>query len=166
MLAQVLQSLENEDDEAKERDAKSAVPRAFRFTPPSAKSSRTDDILMEAQDMFLRGRPGPEAIIAVLGNAIEEITKRVWPERDTDPRSNWLSKILQTKANYPKNKFEESFAKSAIFLYNKYRKPAEHNPVHFRCSYDDAKFFYSGIVALNSLGAKIISQRPGDGTRK
>ena len=73
----------------------------------------------------------PEGVVAMLANAIECLARHAWPK---EPTSEPLSDILHRKRKSG-SEAEKRFAEIALPLYRIYRKPAEHRPTTFSCSW-------------------------------
>ena len=156
-LGEVLGGLRDADTEVKLTDVKSAVPRTYAIGgAESPDSVRTRLFNVERA---LNENPNPnhlsEDVVARLAPMIEALAKRVWPEAFTPP--NWDGKLVSVYHGklYSSSELEERFANISLTLHKSYRNPANHDFDKFKCSFEEARFFLTGVRTLVDLWERI-----------
>ncbi len=102
------------------------------------------------------GKEGaPEFVIFATSNAIEAITKLVWPNEDFG--KGGLAAFFTKKISERQGDLHERFAFIARLLHLSYRNRGEHEMSDFRCSYEEARFFVAGLRALLDISRQIMT---------
>ena len=160
-LGALLSSLYVADKKAYEQDALSLDPRQFMLGPTASKE-RIKGALLAAEQLFSgpnsRNSP-PELVVNMTANVIEGLARRLWPTEFTQKgRLGELRSILSFHSGSGTD-HERRFSHLATTLYIHYRKPVTHNLGTFKCSWDEARFFYIGLRALIDIVEQIELQR-------
>ena len=162
-FGEVLGVLKDEDTTTRRSDARSLVPRAFKLQPIDSPDS-IHDRLVDLEADYLRREFTPEEIVDRLGNTIEQLTQRLWPQ-DFMPVTDSRGKRSRPKVGTvlhgrfaSGNELDRRFAAIAISL-RTYRNSAEHNRANLKCSYEEARFFLAGVRALVDLWKQISDER-------
>jgi hypothetical protein len=157
-LGELVGLLRHADNEACLKDAASPVPRMFALSKQASMERVGGQLLVIQRELNERTSTGmlPENVVAMLGNAIEVIARQVWPREFAamGTRSDF-GRLLDEKGRSP-DALEQRLARVAMTLYRQYRVPAEHAGPTFRCSYEEARFFFNGIRVLEDLRRRII----------
>ena len=86
---------------------------------------------------------------------VEGLVARVWPLETN--RENGIGRTLRDKLHATQD-LERRFAAIANSLWQQYRRPATHE-VDFACSFQEARYFLTGIWALADLAERIEEKR-------
>ncbi|MGA2068338.1 MAG: hypothetical protein ABSG86_25420 [Thermoguttaceae bacterium] len=160
-LGVLLGTLRDVDDAARERDRRSLTPRPYLLSSRASPEQIAGLIRMVEQTFCDPGDKSlqPEYLVNCLANAIEALAKELWPkEFDLGSRKGELRNVLQ--AHYATGgEAERRFARIALTLYDLYRKPVTHDLAAFKCTCDEARFFYDGIRTLHTLSQEIAQSR-------
>ncbi len=157
-IGEVLGRYHSADVETLAEDAMSPVPRMYRLrqdSPPEQISGAIAFIERAFNDMTGSGL-APEHVVGLLANSIEALARGLWPREFTGPRPK-LTQILDEKTKSTDIRIKR-FAWVAMSLHKTYRNVAAHEMGTFRCTWDEARFFYSGIRMLRSLADEIGQQ--------
>jgi hypothetical protein len=161
-LGNLLGTLRGVDNAARERDLRSLTPRPYMLSS-RASAEQIAGLIRMVDETF--SDPGdknlqPEYLVNCLANAIEGLTKRLWPkEFDQDSRKGELRNVLQAHCATG-SEAERRFSRLALTLYDVYRKPVSHGLGVFRCTWEEARFFHAGIRTLHKLSEEIEQSRP------
>ena len=156
-MGAVLGTMYQGDNEAYTKDAASATPRMFMLSPEATVERVKYQVY--AAEKLLDERTGrgfaPEQVISFSQNVIEGLTKDLWGlQFSQQPRKGELRNVLQEHIN-SLDENERRFSRLALALYDVYRKPAQHNLREFQCTWEEARFFHTGMRALVELSDKI-----------
>jgi hypothetical protein len=160
-LGTLLGSLKGVDGAAQERDQRSLTPRPYLLTSRASAEQIAGLIrIVEQQFSDLGDRDlKPEYIVNFLGNAIEGLTRKLWPkEFGQAVRKGELRNVLLSHCNTG-DEAEKRFSRLALTLYDLYRKPVSHGLGVFRCTSEEARFFHAGIRTLLKLSEDIEQSR-------
>lgn len=163
-FGEVLGALREADMDAKREEWATHSPRTFRDLF-DVKGDKVREALAAAEKELNESTYMtrlPERLIRGLGGSIEAIVRRLWPMNCASIRQAGfdLAATLHEKRSRG-TELEQRFASIAIALYKSYRNPAEHEFDSFKCSFDEAKFFLSGIRTLLQLAEQIEAARDG-----
>jgi hypothetical protein len=156
-LGNLLGALREVDDAAQERDRRSLTPRPHLLNAGASANQIAGLIRMVEQTFSDRGDKSlqPEYVVNCTANAIEALTKRLWPK---EFGQKGLRKILLDHAAVG-TQTERRFAQVGLTLYTVYRNPVAHELGTFKCTWDEARFFHSGIRTLHSLSEEVEKSR-------
>jgi hypothetical protein len=160
-IGAVLGTMRDADDQAYAKDRQSATPRMFMLGPEASMDRVKGQVVMTEQLFDERmGRTfSPEQVIIFSQNVIEGLAKDLWgAEFSQQTRKGELRNTLQEHIRSP-DENEQRFARLALTLYDVYRKPAQHNLRAFQCTWEEARFFHSGMRTLVELSDKIKTKR-------
>lgn len=159
-LGSLLGLLRDVDEESIRRDSRALVPRIYMLSS-KASTEQIQGLLHLLEQTFSLGdaRYQPEYVITCSANAIEALAKRLWPnEFDKDTRQGELRNVLRGHTD-SQDEIERRFARTALTLYDVYRKPAVHAFGSFRCTWEEARFFYCGMRTLTELAESLLKKR-------
>jgi hypothetical protein len=161
-FGEVLGSIRDLDQSAKEHDSESIAPRTFGVgrndTPDRIRKWLGD---AERELAYGVGDIGtPEKVVISLKDSIEALAKRLWKtEFDSQYRgASGLPSLLVTKARTGQSPQERRFGQVALSLYYGYRNEATHEQDSFSCTISEARHFISGIRVLLDLFHEIIGR--------
>ncbi len=99
-------------------------------------------------------------VLGSIVNGIEALTKRLWAEELPADRSErrGLVVLLNSKQHSGTER-EQRFASIALMLYKAYRNPVQHDLDSVRCTWNEVRFFVSGMRVLLELYEEL-KQRP------
>ena len=164
-FGEILGTIRDLDQDAKEQDAASVTPRAFgagRDDTPD----RTRQLLNHWEHELAHGPSGmgtPEMAIGGLKDSVEALTKRLW-KIEFDARykgsAGGLPSLLMDKLRLGNTMQERRFAQVALSLYKGYRNEVTHDQDGFECSVSEARYFISGVRVLLELHGEIVARTP------
>jgi hypothetical protein len=161
-LGEVLGFLRDADNVARAAEWASAAPRTFRelFDASGDKVRNAIRDAERALSVETGGEDVAARVIGMLVHGIEALAKRTWPIpcSGSQQSQNTLVQELMSKRQSGRE-HEQRFADIAITLYKRYRNPFVHEFEKFRCSFNEARFFVSGMRTLLELSDRIIASR-------
>lgn len=161
-FGEILGVIRDLDQDAKEQDAASVMPRAFGVGK-SDTPERIRKWLVEYERELAHGASEfgkPEKVVIGLKDSIEALAKRLWKKdfEDAKEQRSVLPYLLNSKARSDQSSPQERlFAQVASPLFFGYRNVSTHELDRFRCSISEARFFISGIRLLLELFDEITS---------
>ena len=164
---EILHSASKIDDSLAKRGERPTTPRMLRLTRLTRDSS-TDKIraTLQLYEGLFDDRAAsvfPEQIVAGLANGIEALARRVWPKTfaSQGPKADVGSVLLERCRNGDDQ--ERRFASIANMLYKTYRNASQHDFDNFRCTWQEAFFFFCGMQQLWQLSEELAdpTRRPG-----
>jgi hypothetical protein len=160
-LGTLLGTLKDVDNAARERDRGSLTPRPYMLGSRASAEQIAGLIRMVEQTFGDLGDKNlqPEYLVNCLANAIEGLARGLWPmEFDQGGRKGELRNVLQAHCTTG-SEAEIRFSRTALTLYDLYRKPVSHGLGVFRCTWEEARFFHAGIRTLHKLSEEIERSR-------
>lgn len=141
-------------DEFDRRQTDALLPRAFaevcKHDPKSIGSEiHRLAVLLESPHF------APQDAVRIMSAGVEGLVARVWPLETN--RENGIGRTLRDKLHATQD-LERRFAAIANSLWQQYRRPATHE-VDFACSFQEARYFLTGIWALADLAERIEEKR-------
>jgi len=114
-------------------------------------------LLLMEREMNARTGTGmfPENVVSMLSNSVEALAKQVWPKEfaGTDNRPG-VEEVLRERMRSGSDT-EKKFASVGFNLYKMYRNLATHELATYKCSWEEARYFFQGIRVLYELHKKM-----------
>jgi len=104
----------------------------------------------------------PEVAVSSTCQVIEDLTRRLWPDRFEMGSSPDLPAMWRNLFLCPPTELEGRFGSIATTLHFTYRNPASHRVDDFKCSAIEAFFFIQGLRTLVDLWERIKKERDTD----
>jgi hypothetical protein len=148
----VLGFLRQLPDDVENREA--LIYRPFQLMKNDSPDRIRESIRLAERQLYRPSPHGgsPESLVNGLGNAIEGLTKRLWPKDYQKKGRNDLPGLYMDKIRDGNCLIrEQRFASTALTLYKMYRLPAVHEVDSFQCTFAEARYFVAGVRMLWEL---------------
>ncbi len=139
------------DDQCRDSDIATAVPRAFSLTPSDTPDTVREQIVLVEKTLAGKHELRELDVVLLLAPLTEAISRRIFSET----HGSKLATVLRDRLRSERNIQKRRFASIALCLHKSYRNPSQHKVADFQCSFDEARFFTAGIRALVDLWEQI-----------